>query len=96
MDECNSYINGGDVHLKPFPGCRATQLEHHTIPILQEKQYDPAEIYVGAKRIVNLTTKSTDAQKVRMHKSTDAQKVRMHKKYGCTKSTDAQKYGCNL
>ena len=62
MESFNSYINGGDVKLKSFPGCRVTQSEHHTIPILEEQQYDAAEICVGINDLLpnNLTTKSMD------------------------------------
>ena len=46
MGELNRHINGGKVHLKSFPGSKANQLNHHTIPILEEHQYDAAAIYV--------------------------------------------------
>ena len=47
MGELNRHINGGRVHLKSFPGSEAKQLNHHTIPILEEHQYDAAAIHVG-------------------------------------------------
>ena len=47
MSELNRHINGGKVHLKSFPGSKANQLNHHTIPILEEHQYDAAAIHVG-------------------------------------------------
>ena len=47
MGELNRHINGGKVHLKSFPGSKANQLNHHTIPILEEHQYDAAAIHVG-------------------------------------------------
>ena len=40
MGKFNSCINGANVQLKSFPGCKAKQLDHHTIPILQEQYYD--------------------------------------------------------
>ena len=46
MSELNRHINGGKVHLKSFPGSKANQLNHHTIPILEEHQYDAAAIHV--------------------------------------------------
>ena len=46
MGELNRHINGGKVHLKSFPGSKENQLSHHTIPILEEHQYDAAAIYV--------------------------------------------------
>ena len=36
MGELNCHVNGGKVHLKSFPGSKAKQLNHHTIPILEE------------------------------------------------------------
>ena len=47
MGELNHHINGRKVHLKPFPGSKANQLNHHTIPILEEHQCDAAAIHVG-------------------------------------------------
>ena len=47
MDELSRHINGGKVHLKSFPGSKANQLNHHSIPILEEHQYDAAAIHVG-------------------------------------------------
>ena len=46
MGELNRHINDGKVHLKSFPGSKANQLNHHTIPILEEHQYDAAAIHV--------------------------------------------------
>ena len=47
IGELNRHINGGKVHLKSFPWSKANQLNHHTIPILEEHQYDAAAIHVG-------------------------------------------------
>ena len=47
MGELNRYINGGKVNLKSFPGSEAKQLNHHTIPVLEEHQYDVAAVHVG-------------------------------------------------
>ena len=37
MGKFNSCINRVNVQLKSFPGYKAVQLDHHTIPILQEQ-----------------------------------------------------------
>ena len=48
MKEFNKKLNGGIAHLKPFPGSKAKQMDHHhVIPVLEEHQYDAAAIYVG-------------------------------------------------
>ena len=61
MGKFNSCINGANVQLKSFPGCKATQLDHHTIPILQEQYYDAAGILVGIKDLLNsLSKRSVD------------------------------------
>ena len=46
MGELNRYINGGKDHLKSFPGSKANQLNHHTIPVLEE-QYEAAAIHIA-------------------------------------------------
>ena len=38
--------------MKFFPGSKANQLNHHTIPILEEHQYDAAAIHVGINDIL--------------------------------------------
>ena len=53
MGEFNSSINGANVQLKSFHGCKAMQLDHHTIPILQEQYYDAAGIHVGINDLLN-------------------------------------------
>ena len=62
MGKFNSCINGANVQLKPFPGCKAMQWDHHTIPILQEQYYDAAAgIHVGINDLLNsLSKKSVD------------------------------------
>ena len=52
IGELNRHINGGKVHLKSFPWSKANQLNHHTIPILEEHQYDAAAIHVGINDIL--------------------------------------------
>ena len=53
----NSCISGANVQLKSFPGCKAMQLDHHTIPILQEQCYDAAGIHVGMNAVLNSSSK---------------------------------------
>ena len=53
MGKFNSCINGANVQLKSFPGCKAKQLDHHTIPILQEQYYDAAAIHVEINDLLN-------------------------------------------
>ena len=57
MDKFNSYIHGANVQLKSFPGCKAMQLDHHTIPNLQEQYYDAAGILVEIKDLLNSSAK---------------------------------------
>ena len=56
MKEFNKYLNGGIAHLKPFPGSKAKQMEHHVIPILEEHQYDAAIIHVGINDLLKRRT----------------------------------------
>ena len=44
MGKFNSCISGANFQLKSFPGCKAMQLDHHTIPILQEQYYDAYDL----------------------------------------------------
>ena len=46
MKEFNKNLNGGIAHFKPFPGSKVRQMNHHTIPVLEEHQYDAAAIHV--------------------------------------------------
>ena len=55
----NSCINGANVQLKSFPGCKAMQLDHHTIPIFQEQCYDAAGIHVGMNAVLNSSSKKS-------------------------------------
>ena len=40
MSEFNKYLEKGIAHLKAFPGSKAQGLNHHSILILQEYEYD--------------------------------------------------------
>ena len=59
MSKFNSCINGANVQLKSFPGCKAMQLDHHTIPVLQEKYYDVAGIHVVVNDLLNSSFKKS-------------------------------------
>ena len=59
MGKFNSCINGANVQLKLFPGCKAKQLDHHTISILQEQYYDAAGIHVGINDLLNSSSKKS-------------------------------------
>ena len=52
MGELNRHINGWKVHLKSFPGSKTNQLNHDTIPILEEHQYDAAAIHIGVNNLL--------------------------------------------
>ena len=57
MGKFNSCINGADVELKSFPGCRAVQSHRHTISILQMQYYDAAGIHKGMKDLLSGSSK---------------------------------------
>ena len=46
MGEFISFIVKGEVSLKAFPGAKARQLNHHTIPLLEDNAYDAAYMLV--------------------------------------------------
>ena len=71
MGKLNRHINGGKVHLKSFPGSKTNQLNHHTIPILEEHQYDAPAIRIGVNDLlkgmpdnVNVDSISNDILKI--------------------------------
>ena len=49
MREFNNHLEEGIAHLKAFPGSKSQHLNHHSLPILQEHEYDGAVIHVGIK-----------------------------------------------
>ena len=55
MDKFNSCINGANFQLKSFSGCKAKQLDHHTIAILQEQYATP--IHVEINYLLNCSSK---------------------------------------
>ena len=47
--EFNSFIKKG-VSLKAFPLAKARQLNHHTVPLLEDNTYNAEAIHVDIKR----------------------------------------------
>ena len=52
MKDINSCIKGGKIHLKSFPGAKASQLNHYIKPTLKEYRYDYAIIHAGINDII--------------------------------------------
>ena len=52
MKDINSGNKSGKIHLKSFPGVKASQLNHYIKPILEEYKYDCAIIHVGINDII--------------------------------------------
>ena len=46
MREFNNHLEEGIANLKTFPGSKSQQLNHYSISILQEHEYDGAIILV--------------------------------------------------
>ena len=59
MGEFNSFIKNGEFSLKAFPGAKARQLNHYTIPLLEHNTYDAAAIHVGINDLLS-NVKSTN------------------------------------
>ena len=59
MGEFNSFIKKGEVSLKAFPGAKARQLNHHTIPLLEDNTHDAAAIHVDINDLLS-NVKSTN------------------------------------
>ena len=58
MKDLNSRVKGGKIHLKLFPGAKASQLNHYIKSTLEEYKYDCAIIHVDINDI--LKNKYTD------------------------------------
>ena len=52
MKDLNSRVKGGKIHLKSFPGAKASQLNHYIKPTLEEYKYDCVIIHVGINDIL--------------------------------------------
>ena len=59
MGEFNSFIKKGEFSLKVFPGAKTRQLNHYTIPPLEDNTYDGAIIHVGINDLLS-NDKSTN------------------------------------
>ena len=60
MGEFNSFIKKGEVSLKAFPGAKARQLNHYTIPLLEDNTYDGAIIHVGINDLPSYDKSTND------------------------------------
>ena len=59
MGEFNSFIKKREVSLKAFPEAKARQLNHYTIPLLEDNTNDGAIIHVGINDLLS-NDKSTN------------------------------------
>ena len=64
MREFNNHLEEGIAHLKAFPGSNSQQLNHHSIPILQEYEYDGAIIHVGINDLIKNPNENKDVTKI--------------------------------
>ena len=62
MGKFNSCINGPNVHLKSFPGYKAKQFDHHTIPVLQEQYNNAAALHVRINDLLNSSSKKVSTK----------------------------------
>ena len=59
IGEFNSFMEKGEVLLKAFPRVKARQLNHHTIPLLEDNIYDATAIHAGMNKLLS-NVKSID------------------------------------
>ena len=52
LNDLNSRVKGGKIHLKSFPGAKVSQLNHNIKPTLKEYKYYCAIIHVGINDIL--------------------------------------------
>ena len=64
MRKFNNHLEEGIAHLKAFPGSKSQQLNHHSILILQEYEYDGAIIHVGINDLIKNPNENKDATKI--------------------------------
>ena len=64
MTEFNKHLEQRIAYLKTFPGSKVQQLNHHSIPILQEHEYDGAIIHVGIKDLTKNPNENKDTTKI--------------------------------
>ena len=53
MGEFNQLLQEGKAYLKPFPGAKVKQLNHHATAVLARHQYDSIIIHVGINDLLN-------------------------------------------
>ena len=51
--EFNSFIKKGEVSLRVFLGAKSRQLNHHTIPLLEDNTYNAAAIHFGINNLLS-------------------------------------------
>ena len=64
MREFDNHLEEGITHLKTFPGSKSQQLNHHSIPVLQEHEYERAIIHVGINDLIKNPNENKDATKI--------------------------------
>ena len=64
MREFNNHLEEEITHLKAFPGSKSQQLNHHSIPILEEHEYDGAIIHVGINDLIKNPNENKDTTKI--------------------------------
>ena len=52
MKDLNSRVKGGKIHLKSFPGAKASQLNHYIKPTVEEDKYECAIIHKNGIKMV--------------------------------------------
>ena len=52
MKDLNSCVKGGKIHLKSFPGAKASQLNHYIKPTVEEYKYECAIIHKNGIKMV--------------------------------------------
>ena len=52
IKEINRQIQGGQIHVKAFPGAKSTQLNYYVTPTLEEYSYDAGIIHVVVNDIL--------------------------------------------
>ena len=63
--EFNKHLEKRIAHLQTFPGSKSQQLNHHSIPILKEHEYDETIIHVGMNSLIKNPNVNKDTKKLR-------------------------------
>ena len=64
MREFNNDLVEGIAHLIAFPGSQPQQLNHHSITVLQEHEYDGPIIHGGSNDLIKDPNENKDATKI--------------------------------